>query len=527
MLKRILYTLLSVLLLSLPWLGGSALTLFVAFVPLLWVEHSLAGQTGRRGKPRRFWPYVVSAFVLWWLATVWWVGYAAVIGVVAATVVGATQMSVVFLVYHAVLRRARRALACTVLVSGWIAYETLFINGEISFPWLVLGNAFAQDVRLVQWYEWTGALGGSLWVLVTNLLVFEAIRRPRGWRGWAAPALAFVVPAAVSLTMYATYREPERTVRVTVVQPNIDPYYEKFVLKQAEQRGILLSLMAQAPEDVDFIVAPETAIDEDFWEKSIGRAPAIVQFRDFVRERYPSALVVTGANTLRRYPSEREASPTARCNRDSTLWYDIFNSALGIDSSERIGIHHKAKLVIGAEMTPYYSALKKLKFLTVDLGGISGQLGMDSIRRVFASPRGVWAGPAICYEAIYGEYFTEFVRRGAELMFVISNDGWWDDTPGYRYLFAYSRLRAIENRRSIARSANMGRSGFINQRGDVGETLGWDERGALTAELSLNDRLTFYTRYGDVIGRLAGYVFVLSLLYFMAYRVRRRSHLVE
>lgn len=87
------------------------------------------------GKPRRFWPYVVSAFVLWWLATVWWVGYAAVIGVVAATVVGATQMSVVFLVYHAVLRRARRALACTVLVSGWIAYETLFINGEISFPW--------------------------------------------------------------------------------------------------------------------------------------------------------------------------------------------------------------------------------------------------------------------------------------------------------------------------------------------------------------------------------------------------------
>ena len=329
MLKRILYTLLSVLLLSLPWLGGSALTLFVAFVPLLWVEHSLAGQTGRRGKPRRFWPYVVSAFVLWWLATVWWVGYAAVIGVVAATVVGATQMSVVFLVYHAVLRRARRALACTVLVSGWIAYETLFINGEISFPWLVLGNAFAQDVRLVQWYEWTGALGGSLWVLVTNLLVFEAIRRPRGWRGWAAPALAFVVPAAVSLTMYATYREPERTVRVTVVQPNIDPYYEKFVLKQAEQRGILLSLMAQAPEDVDFIVAPETAIDEDFWEKSIGRAPAIAQFRDFVRERYPSALVVTGANTLRRYPSEREASPTARCNRDSTLWYDDFQQRAG------------------------------------------------------------------------------------------------------------------------------------------------------------------------------------------------------
>ena len=126
--------------------------------------------------------------------------------------------------------------------------------------------------------------------------------------------------------MYATYREPERTVRVTVVQPNIDPYYEKFVLKQAEQRGILLSLMAQAPEDVDFIVAPETAIDEDFWEKSIGRAPAIVQFRDFVRERYPSALVVTGANTLRRYPSEREASPHKRRQNNTKIFPELTHS---------------------------------------------------------------------------------------------------------------------------------------------------------------------------------------------------------
>ena len=65
----------------------------------------------------------------------------------------------------------------------------------------------------------------------------------------------------------------------------------------------------------------------------------------------------------------------------------------------------------------------------------------------------------------------------------------------------------------------------IRDRGDVGETLGWDERGALTAELSLNDRLTFYTRYGDVIGRISWYVFALGLLYFMAYRVRKRSHL--
>ncbi len=174
---------------------------------------------------------------------------------------------------------------------------------------------------------------------------------------------------------------------------------------------------------------------------------------------------------------------------------------------------------------PYYNIFKHLDFLTVDLGGITGQHGVDSVRKVFTSPQGTRFGVAICYESIYGEYFTEFIRNGAQLMFVITNDGWWGDTPGYRQHFSYARLRAIETRRSIARSANTGISGFINARGDVGETLGWDVRGALTSQVGLHDRMTFYTRYGDVIGRISWYVFALGLLYFMAYRVRKRSHL--
>ena len=118
-------------------------------------------------------------------------------------------------------------------------------------------------------------------------------------------------------------------------------------------------------------------------------------------------------------------------------------------------------------------------------------------------------------------------RRPCRAGDLLRGDGWWRDTPGHRYLFAYSRLRAVENRRSIARSANTGISGFIDQRGDVLQKLGWDQRGALTDSLSLNDRMTFYTRYGDVIGRVSSYVFVLGLLYFMAYRFRRKSHIVD
>ena len=157
------------------------------------------------------------------LATVCWVGFAAVIGVVAATLVGTVLMSAAFLIYHAVWRRAKRPLAYTVLVTAWLAYEYIYLhNDQISFPWLVLGNGFAQDVRLVQWYEYTGALGGSLWVLVVNLLVFEASKRWRQWRSWIAPVGAIVLPAVLSWIIYATYKEPSEKIEISVVQPNFD-----------------------------------------------------------------------------------------------------------------------------------------------------------------------------------------------------------------------------------------------------------------------------------------------------------------
>ena len=565
MTKRILYALCSAVLLALPWLGAPALTLLVAFVPLLILQQELAdadaGQTvqvsgtgqypkkekgkkkstkaaeasapaaGRRTNSRvkplsrtpRLWPYLTLTFALWWGATTWWVGEAAVIGAVLAVVFGTALNLTAFMIYHAVWRRAPRALAYTLLVVGWISYEYLYICGEISFPWLTLGNGFAHDVKLVQWYEYTGVLGGSLWVLICNLLVFEAWKQRRHLQSWIAPAVAVLLPVIVSLGIYYSCEEPDQKVSVEVIQPNFDPYNVKFTLDQSEQNTVMLELMSRAPHSVDFIVAPETAIDDTPWEQLVSLAPSVRQFQELIRTSYPGTTIISGATTAQRYPDYEHASATART--DGKIWYDFYNSALAIDSSSNVRIHHKSILVAGVEKMPYYIIFKHLDFLTVDLGGITGQLGVDSVRKVFTSPQGTRFGVAICYESIYGEYFTEFIRNGAQLMFVITNDGWWGDTPGYRQHFSYARLRAIETRRSIARSANTGISGFINARGDVGETLGWDVRGALTSQVGLHDRMTFYTRYGDVIGRISWYVFALGLLYFMAYRVRKRSHL--
>ncbi len=524
--RRIVALLLSVLLLSVGWLGLSGLPLLVAFVPLLWM--SAREEASRRGWWRMF-GWALATFVLWNVSTVWWIWHATPVGPIAATIVSSTLNMMAFMLYHTISKRAPKALAYTTLVAAWIATEYWYTVGDVSWPWLVLGNGFSHDVWAVQWYEWTGVWGGSLWVLVCNILIFEALEQ-RTVRRWVAVAGAVALPLAVSLGLWWSYEEPQgESVEVSILQPNVD-CYDKFHGDERAQIANIFALLKEVPSTVDFILLPETALPGYYTEPhlSLGYPPrdeAAIwrQLRDTLRANYPQAMLVTGTNTRRFYP-EGGATLTAR-SFGGGLKGDIFNTAVGVDTTAHKPLHHKGRLVIGVEKTPLW-IFDVLDFLVIDLGGVVGQIGQGQRGTVFEH-RGIRMGPAICYEGIYGEFFGDFVRRGAQYMAILSNDGWWGDTPGYRHLFSISRLRAIEHRRAIARSANTGRSGFISARGDVGTTLGWEERGVLTERVSLRDDCTLYTRYGDLLARIACYVTLLCVLYYVAYRVKRRNYLIS
>jgi apolipoprotein N-acyltransferase len=246
-------------------------------------------------------------------------------------------------------------------------------------------------------------------------------------------------------------------------------------------------------------------------------------FSDIIAENLPNTKLITGASTLVRY-GEVKATDTAH-HYPNYGWYDQYNSALLINNEGSVeDIYHKGRLVIGVEAVPLKNIFDAFE---VDLGGVSGQLGWGKEHTLF-SHNDILIGPSICYEGLYGDYFRGFARNGAEVMALISNDGWWGNTPGHKRLFDFCRLRAIETRRSIARSANTGISGFISPTGStIGERLTWNEQGILTAEVELRDDKTIYTLYGDWIARIATYVAVLAILYFIAYRVRKRNHLVD
>lgn len=522
--KRFALVLCSALLLSLGWLGFSGISLLVALIPLLIISETYSASAADWW---RMAGWVMLTCLLWHAATVWWVWNATPIGPIAAAAFGTWWNLVAFMTFHFVSKRAPRALAYTLLVALWIASENLYNSAEVtSFPWLLLGHGFSNDIWAVQWYEYTGVFGGTLWVLASNLEIYEVLRT-KTKSAKVRAALIATLPMLASIAIFLAYTPSERTAKVSVIQPNIPCYPdERKAAGKENAMPDVQRLMAQVEEDVTYVVMPESALSYLPHYNSIDEArteaykPMLKALRGNVPEQ---TKLITGASTIRYY-GETPATDTAH-NHDIFGYYDHFNSALLVGAEGDIEeIYHKGKLVIGVEAVPMR---KFFSLFEIDLGGITGQLGWGKEYKLFEN-NGIKIGPSICYEGIYGEYFGGFARSGAELMALISNDGWWGNTPGHKRLYDFSRLRAIESRRSIARSANTGISGFISPRGTtIGELLEWNEEGTLTEYVELRNDMTIYTRYGDWVARIASYVAVLGLMYFVAYRVRRRNHLVD
>lgn len=490
MLKKLIFSLLSAILLALPWLGLGGWSLLVAFVPLFILQSQ---------HPRRFGLWVMLSFVLWIVMSAWWVSMSTIIAAFAVPLVGLFFCWTPFMIYHYVWKRQPGHLAWVVLVTAWIAFEALYTHQDISFPWLNLGNGFADTPWAVQWYEYTGTFGGTLWVLVSNILIFNLWQQRRSVKRIVAVAVWIVVPLALSAIRYMTYTEQADPITVSVIQPSFNPYTTKFHMSQKLQTREILKLADQAPRDVDFILTPETAFEDDIMLPYLSSNSTISLLRRYLYYEHPSSTLIAGAVTFE--PLQ---------NRE----YSHYNSALWIDTTRVVDVYHKSKLVCGAELTPYPEVFS---FMNIDLGGISGNYGRQAEREVFKE-----VGVAICYESIYGAFFTEYIDKGAQAMFIITNDGWWGNTRGVSHHLSYVRLRAIETRRSIARCANTGISAIINQRGDVVDKLGWYEEGVINATINRNTETTVYAQYKDIIARLSVYVLALSLLFFVGQRFRKK-----
>ena len=505
------------LLMSLPFLVPHLGFLsLVAFVPLLFLDELLRVHKVRHA----FW-YYFCAFLAFNIATTFWIWFVSGPGAIAAIILNALQMAAVFAIYRwgaKVIRRhekrpfAARIESLLLFIVTWLAWEHVYFEIELSWPWLCLGNAFATSTRLVQWYEVTGAVGGSAWILLSNMLVFLVLtsttQTQRRWSIVSAALLVFV-PVLCSEIRYATYQESDDPFEVVVVQPNIDPFHKYGVEPQSGLDYRLVQLMEkEITPDTRYVITPETFtynIDIDHPETN----PSYMRYRAFLAG-HPGTNMLLGALTYRRFETKVKPTRSARPQGEGQ-WVDVYNTAMVLDGENLYGSYVKSKLVPGVEIIPYEYVFPFLGPLIQKFGGSSTSYGTQDEMDALPDGHGRKVGVMICYESVYGDWSRVATRKGANFLAVITNDGWWGDTPGYHQHFNFARLRAIENRRDVVQAANTGTSGLIDQKGDVHATTGWWVETTLRGTVNGNDTLTPFVKHGDLTGRIASYAFLALL----------------
>ncbi|MEY5068206.1 MAG: hypothetical protein RLZ47_68 [Bacteroidota bacterium] len=537
--KQYYLALLTAFLLWLAWppIPYTGPILWFALLPLFFaIEGILSSDLKQKG--RKVFGLSFLAFAIWNTASIYWV-YNSLASAMSAPVavlisfipfgLGALLMAAAVWMYYTFRELFNRFWSYLALIFFWISYEYLHQTWDLAFPWMNLGNGFAQTHQLVQWYEYTGVYGGTLWVLLSNILLFEILRIK--FKDDQISKLSYVwlglilVPTCFSMYRYHHYEEQNSPANVVVVQPNIDPYAKFGSMPTSEQIKQLIRLSDSiAQVNTEYFIWPETAISEFSNEDQLRSNPHFLTIQQFLR-KYNNGNVLSGIESYRLYNNPQTA--TARLDERSGLYFDSFNAAVQMENSANLQFYHKSKLVPGVEQLPFADALAFMKPAFAAFGGSTGGYGSQAEPSVFFSQNGLGVSPVICYESIWGDYVAKSVEQGASFIAIITNDAWWGNTAGKDQHLAYAKLRAIENRRWVARSANTGISAFINQRGDVVQQSQWWTATALKADINLNEEQTFYTAYRDIIAKIAllgaFLMLVFGLIIYLRLRISFRS----
>ena len=540
--KYIFLSLISALLLSISWpTYGIPFFIFFAFVPLLLMEQEISKFSKINKKGWVVFGLTYLAFFIWNVVTTGWLYHAknpdgnnSLLAVAIPVIVNSLLMSLVFQLYYWYKKVRGTYFGLVFFVAIWLSFERFHLNWEFTWPWLNLGNAFSEYPQLIQWYDTIGATGGSFWILLINVFAFYTLRIWQAGRirkdlvkNISILTAIIVLPLLISIYKYNSYQEkPVGEVTTLLLQPKLDPYTEKYSKDSLQILGELLSLAEEnSKTKVDFFIAPETAFpgNGSLSENGFNKSTSIAIAKEFLG-KHPQSIFLTGASTHKFLFDEADTEDYST-EIQKGVWVNSYNSALQIIPNQEVEVYHKAKLVPGVEIFPYIRYLKPiLGDAMLDFGGANSSLGIDKERKVFSNRfNKAKMAPIICYESIYGEYVTDYVKNGANLLAIMTNDSWWDNTEGHKQLLSYARLRAIETRREIVRAANSGISAHINARGDILQDTFYDDRTALLVKANLLEEKSIYTKIGDLISRIAIFVLGFLIIYHFGERIASKK----
>jgi len=520
---------------GLAWTGWcSGLILLISFVPVFILENHLY-QNRKRYSQNACFIYVLPGFVIFSIVTLGWLRVASLVAAITVIMGMSFLMSFTVWLAHLVRLRAGNLSAVIAIISFWLCYEYFTLNFDLVTPWVNLGNGLAKDIKFVQWYEMTGTSGGTLWILLSNITLSAVLINAdsvfkRNLILLIIWMMIIILPSVLSFIRYNSIKQSAGIEsEIIIIQPNFDPYTTKFSTPFSKQlRKVISMAETVVSENTKWILTPETTVDDPVDEDRYSRNIYINTLQDLAK-KYPDAGIVAGMTTRKLYLTSSDVKKESGKLTDSLLaYYDLFNSALKIDTSSSVEFYHKSKLVPGIEKQFSSGPATIITRILPYLGGSHRGYGTQKEREVFnQSGTGVGIAPIICYESAFGKFVTDYVKKGANMLFIITNDGWWKSTDGYKQHFALASLRAIETRRPVARCGNTGISAFIDIKGRVVSKTDWWTDATLKGTLTAETNITPYVRYGDwllQIGTVSSQILLIILFIVLPFLRKYSKH---
>ncbi len=483
--------------------SGFPFLIFFAFIPLLsYIESNPS--------PKLFDIFRVSffAFLLWNASAAWWMIKYHFVGGSMVILINSFLMAIVIATFGFLKQKKiagnKKYIA---FVALWLTMEWMHMHWDLSWPWLTLGNAFATHPKLIQWYSYTGVFGGSLWILVSNILLFNFFEKAKTKKiSFSLIILLILTLSIIFIPILLSFKLLNKEnsnkleeLNCLLIQQNTNPYNEKESFTVINNR-----LISMVKDNIDtttqLVILPETAIANEINVEKIEKNQEISEFIA-LQNQYPKASFLVGATT---YSNDSRDKKT-------------YNSAIYIGKNGKIETYHKSKLVPGVEEYPFkWITIPIIKWITGNVYDKKYSSG-DKQSCFSTNDSTSKIAVAICYESLYGSYISKFFNKGANAIVLITNDGWWDNTDGYRQHLAISQIRAIENSSTMVRVANTGISAIINANGLIDSQTEWDKQTTLKKTIKMKTKLTFYEIYGDFILTIANLITLFyGLLVFSA-----------
>lgn len=484
--------------------------IFVAWIPLLWVETKVKSRA-------KFFGLTYITMFTWNVATTWWVWNASAPGATGAFLANSLLMCFPWFGFKVAKKWLGEKVGYASLILFWMCFEYIHLQDwGLSWPWLTLGNVFSAQPGWIQWYEYTGTSGGTLWILLVNVSLFLHVKSnfsregDKSYKNLGAAIVLLIMPVVVSKLVNIPKQIPAEK-NIVIAQPNIDPY-EKVSTGSFEAQ--LHKLIQTSEKEIDsstaLLIWPETALflANGIEETKMKQNYFLNPLWGFL-QRHPNLTLFTGIESYRAYDSKK--TKTARQMGEAGFYFDAFNGSVLLDSNGVKAYYHKSMLVPGVETLPWF--LKFIDSWFEKFGGTTAGYARQDERTVLTDTKhGYKIAPSICYESIYGEYMSRYVRNGANIIAIITNDGWWKNTPGHKQHVNYARLRAIETRKWVVRSANTGISCFIDPAGNIINPQSWDTNAAIKLNVPVNETKTFYVKNGDLLSKCAVALSILLLI---------------